>query len=398
MYKKDFPIFKNKSNLVFLDNAASTQKPQYVIDWIKDFLSNDYANIHRWDYFLSEKSEELYHSSKQIVSEFLNCRSWEIIYSYNATYSINLISQSLVNSNFIKNWDSVLLWIREHHANILTWQILSKRFWFDIKYVNVDKNYEIDRKDFQKKYDNTVKVVSLWHVSNVTWKIYDLKKIKSFLRKDTFFMVDWSQSFPNMPIDVQEIWCDCFVFTAHKVMADTWLWVIYLKKDFIKTIEPMISGWWAITDVDEKWYSLPRDYSKFEAGTPNIIWAVSLLKSLEYIKNIWWIQKVREHEQKLVKYALEKFSKLKDKVVLIWPKNTDRVAVFSFFIPTNKNFNNVWEFFSQKNIAIRCGWHCAYLIHKKLKIPWTCRMSAYLYNDFSDIDIFFNRLENLIKS
>lgn len=397
MKKKDFPIFQNNPGLVFLDSAASTQKPKYVIDWVNYFVSNDYANIHRWAYHLSEKSEEIYQESKKIVAEFLNCKTSEIMYNYNATHWFNIVAQSLVNSGFLKKWDKVLLWIWEHHANIVPWQILSKIFGFQIDFIWISKWCEIDRDDFSKKYDKSVKVVSIWHVSNVTGKIYDVKKIKSLLREDTFFIVDWSQSFPNMKIDVQNIWCDCFVFTAHKVMAYTWIGVMYLKKDWIKKLTPMLSGWWAIRDVDLFWHTVPNDYSKFEAGTPNIIWAISLLKSLEYVKSIWWVQKIREHEQKLIKYSLDRFTKLKDKVKLIWPKTKDRTAVFSFFIPENKNFNNIWEIFAQHNIAIRCGGHCAYPIHKDLNIPWTCRMSAYLYNDISDLKNFFDILESIVQ-
>lgn len=394
-YKKDFPIFQNNPWLIYLDNWASTQKPQMVVDWVSDFISKYYANIHRWSYDLSEKSEEFYFQSKKKLGEFINCKSSEIIYSYNSTYSINLVAQSLCKSKFLWKWDSVLLGIREHHANVMPRKLLAEEYWFDIEYVSIDKNYDIDWQDFDKKYDNTVKVVSIWHISNVTWKIYDVEKIKTLLRPETFFMVDWSQSFPNIPVDVQKIWCDCFAFTWHKAMAYTGIWWIYLKKDWIKELTPMISWGWAIQDLDVDFYQLPTTVSKFEAWTPNIIWAVSLLKALEYIESIWWMKTIRNHEQEIVNYCLPRFEQLAEKVQLIWPKTTDRVAVFSFFIPQNSNFNNVWEIFAEKNIAIRCGWHCAYPIHKSLKIPWTCRMSAYIYNDIDDIDKFFEVLSNI---
>jgi len=238
--KKDFPIFKNNPWLVFLDNAASSQKPQYVIDGVSEFVAHDYANIHRGLYSLSEKSETTYHHSKELVGELLNCKASEIIYSYNSTYAINLIAQSLVISDIIKSWDIVLLWIREHHANILPRQILAERKGFTIEFFNINDEYEIDRNDFDQKYSDTVKVVSVAHVSNVTGKIYDVKKIKSKLRDDTFFLVDGSQSVPNFPVDVQDIGCDCLVFTGHKMMAYTGIGVIYLKKEWIKKLVPII--------------------------------------------------------------------------------------------------------------------------------------------------------------
>ena len=394
--KKDFPIFKNNPWLVFLDNAASTQKPQYVIDGVSEFVASSYANIHRGLYSLSEKSEEAYHHSKELVGELINCKASEIIYSYNSTYAINLIAQSLVISDILKAWDIVLLWIREHHANILPRQILAERKWFNIEFFTINDEYEIDRNDFDQKYSDKVKVVSVAHVSNVTGKIYDVKKIKSKLRDDTFFLVDGSQSVPNFPVDVQDIWCDCLVFTGHKMMAYTGIGVIYLKKEWIKKLVPIIRWWGTIEDVSVEWHTLVGNSDKFEAGTPNIIWAVSLLKALEYIKSIWWMEKIREHEQKLVKLCLDWFKKFQDKVEILWPLNSDRVAVFSFVLANNTNFNNIGETFAGANIAIRCGGHCAYPLHKHFKKPGTCRMSAYVYNDEQDVAKFFDILAKIV--
>ena len=405
MIKKDFPIFKNNPWLVFLDNAASTQKPQYVIDGVSEFVASSYANIHRWLYSLSEKSEEAYHHSKELVGELLNCKASEIIYSYNSTYWINLIAQSLVISDILNAWDVVLLWIREHHANILPRQILAQRKGFTIEFFNIDAQYEIDRKDFDQKYSDKVKVVSVAHVSNVTGKIYDVKKIKSKLRDDTFFLVDGSQSVPNFPVDVQDIGCDCLVFTGHKMLAYTWIWAIYLKKERIKKLVPIIRGWWTIEDVSIEWHTLAGNSDKFEAGTPNIIWAVSLLKALEYIKSIWGMKKIWEHEQKLVKSFLQKLrdkgrgTRWKDSPIeIIWPLTPeDRVAVFSFTLSNTTNFNKIGETFAEANIAIRCGGHCAYPLHKRFQKAGTCRMSGYIYNDEADIKAFFDVLEGLVK-
>ena len=394
--KKDFPIFANNPWLVFLDNAASTQKPQYVIDGVSEFVGSSYANIHRWLYSLSEKSEEAYHHSKELVGELLNCKASEIIYSYNSTYGINLIAQSLVVSDILQKWDVVLLGIRDHHANILPRQILAQRKWFTIEFFTITDEYEIDRDDFDQKYSDKVKVVSIAHVSNVTGKIYDVKKIHAKLRDDTFFLVDGSQSVPNFPVDVQDIDCDCLVFTGHKMMAYTGIGVVYLKKEWIKKLVPIIRWGWTIEDVSTEGHTLLGNSDKFEAGTPNIIWAVSLSKALEYIQSIWWMKKIREHEQKLVKLCLDRFSKFKDKVELLWPSTTDRVAVFSFVLANNTNFNNIGETFSAANIAIRCGGHCAYPLHKRYKKAGTCRMSAYVYSDESDIAKFFETLAKIV--
>lgn len=396
MYKSDFPIFQNNPWLVYLDNWASSQKPKYVIDWVSDFVSNDYANIHRWNYKLSERAEEQYEYSKELIAKFINANPEEIIYTYNANYAFNMIAQSLAFSGFLKKWDSVLLWIREHHSNIVIRQMLAEKFHFEVRFLNILKDYDIDMKDFAKKYDETVKVVSLWQVSNVTWKIYDIAKIKAKINPETFFIVDGSQSIPHMEIDVQNLWCDCFIFTWHKMLAYTWIWAMYLSKKRIKTLSPIISGWWAIEDVSTEWYTLPANLMKFEAWTPNIIWAVSLSKAIEYIQNIGWISAIKEQEDILIDYALKRFAKLEWQVNLIWSKtDSDRVWVFSFTINWFSNQNKIWEVFSEKNVCIRCGWHCAYPLHKYLKIWWTCRMSTYLYNDLSDLETFFDTLEEI---
>ncbi len=400
MLKNDFPVFKNNPWLVFLDNAASTQKPQYVIDGVSEFVASSYANIHRWLYSLSEKSEEAYHHSKELVGELLNCKASEIIYSYNSTYWINLIAQSLVVSDILNAWDTVLLWIREHHANILPRQILAERKGFKIEFFNIDDQYEIDRKDFDQKYSDKVKVVSVAHVSNVTGKIYDVKKIQSKLRDDTFFLVDGSQSVPNFPVDVQDIGCDCLVFTGHKMLAYTGIGVIYLKKERIKKLVPIIRWWWTIEDVSVEWHTLAGNSDKFEAGTPNIIGAVSLGKALEYIKSIWGMKKIREHEQALVHSFIHKLREKgrveSKKIEIIWPlTEKDRVAVFSFVLANNTNFNTIGEKFAEQNIAIRCGGHCAYPLHKRFKKSGTCRMSAYIYNDETDIAKFFEILAKI---
>lgn len=395
-YKKDFPIFQENPDLVFLDSAASSQKPFSVIQWVSDFTSKYYANIHRGVYTISEKSEEIYEKSKEVLSNFLNCKSRELFYTYNSTYWISILAQSLVNSKILQRGDKILLGIREHHSNVVTRQLLAKNIGFTIEFISIDDNYEIDRDDFDKKYNENVKVVSLWQVSNVTGKIYKMKAIKSKLRDETFFMVDWSQSFPNMEIDVQDIWCDAFVLTGHKVMAYTGIGAVYLKKDRVKKLNPMLAWWGTIKDVWIEWYSLVSSIEKFEAWTPNIIWAASLLYALEYIQSIWGMQVIQKHEEYLVQKFLAWFKKLENKVNLIWPKTSDRVAVFSFFIPSLANFNTVGELFAEKNVAIRCGGHCAYPLHKDLKVPWTCRASAYLYNDQEDIDNFFDRLKDLL--
>lgn len=396
-WKNLFPVFDKHPELIYLDNAASTQKPKSVIDWVSDFLQNDYANIHRWLYSLSERSEELYYESKCKLAELINCKPSEIIYSYNSTYCINLLAQALVNSWRLWKWDKVLLWVWEHHSNILPWQTLSKIFWFKIEFIKEDKNYSIDRKDFDKKFDKKVKVVSVSHVSNVTWQIMEIEKIRQKIWENVFFMVDWSQSVPHFPVDVERIKCDALIMTGHKMMAQTWLGMMYLKRELIKELNPLILWWWTVKDVSIDNFVLQNNADKREAWTPNIIWAVSLLKALEIIEQLGWMEKIREHEKSLVEVLCEWFKKRKDDVTLLWNSILDnRVWTFSFIINNDNNFNKIWDYFSNHNVCVRTWWHCAYPLHKSLNVWWSARISVYLYNTKEDIEKFFEVLDMII--
>ena len=397
-WKKLFPIFDKHPELVYLDNAASTQKPKTVIDGVSDFLKNDYANIHRGLYSLSEKSEELYYESKCTLAKLINCKPSEIIYSHNSTYCINLLAQALVNSWKLWKWDKVLLWIWEHHSNILPRKTLSKIFWFDIEFVNKTEDFQIDWKDFDKKFNKKVKVVSLSHVSNVTWEIMEIEKVREKIWDKVFFMIDGSQSVPHIPVDIEQIQCDALIMTGHKMMAQTWLGMMYLKRELIKELDPLILWWWTVKDVSIDDFSLQNNADKWEAWTPNIVWAVSLLKALETIENIWWMEKIYEHEKSLIKLLCEWFKKRKDKVILLWSLNSDnRIWTFSFIVDDENNFNKIWDIFAEKNICIRTGWHCAYPLHKSLNVWWSARVSTYLYNTQEDIEKFFEVLDEIIS-
>ena len=396
-WKKLFPIFSEHPEIVYLDNAASTQKPKAVIDWVSDFLKDGYANIHRWLYPLSDKSEELYYQSKCALASLINCKPNEIIYSYNSTYCLNLLAQALVNSWKLWKWDKVLLWIWEHHSNILPRKTLSKIFWFKIEFINETKDFQIDWKDFEKKLDKHVKVVSLSHVSNVTWEIMEVEEVRKKIWQKVFFIVDGSQSVPHIPIDIENIQCDALIMTWHKMMAYTWLGMLYLKHDYIKTLDPLILWWWTVKDVSIEDFSLQNNADKREAWTPNIIGAVSLLKALETIEQLGWMEKIRDHEKFLIKKLCEWFETRKDEITLIWNLNADnRIWTFSFIANDNKNFNQLWDLFSNKNIYIRTGWHCAYPLHKSLNVGWSDRVSTYLYNTEKDIEKFFDTLDEII--
>ena len=394
--KKDFPVFKDLS-LVFLDNAASTQKPLYVLDGVKNFYSNSYANIHRGVYDLSHRAEKSYDQSKEKVAKLINAsRKEEIAYTYNSTYALNLITTSLIRLNKLQSWDKVLLSTVEHHSNIVPWLILADIYWIEIDYINIDNDYNLDFSDFEKKYDSSVKVVSITYTSNVTWTIFDLNRLSKKLRNDTLFIVDGSQAVPNFEVDVQELDCDFMFFTGHKMMAETGIWVLYWKTETTKSLSSPISGWGAINWVKSDSFSEAHFPHNFEPWTPNLWWAVSLLKAIEYLESIWGYQAIKKNEEELIKYTLEEFNKIKW-LKLIWSQGIEnRIWVFSFYIPWI-HVNDINDILAENNICIRSGHHCAEPFMNSLEITWTCRLSLYIYNDKNDIDRFFECLNNAIK-
>ncbi len=419
-FKKDFPIFSNHSGLIYLDSGASAQKPAMVIDWIKDFLSQTYANIHRGTYAISEEAEDLYYSSKEACARLLNgleqpmkfCTANEIIYTYNATYAYNMLAETLWYSGILQAWDVVLVDIAEHHANIVPWQMLSQRHGVIVEWLDLDKNFQYNIEDFAKKYTDRVKVVSLSAASNVTGVLYDLTPIAKLLRDDTFFIVDGSQAVPHVPLHmcfgsqeenyIQRL--DALVFTGHKVMADTWLGILYLAKKHIKTLSPARWGGWMIEHVDKQWYKTAAWWQKFEPGTPHIVGAVSILRAIEYIENIGGYTTILEHEKNLVAYTLGRITQ-NNNLNLLGMQTTEytngawltlpRLSIFSL---THKNLPNhirLGETLATEGICVRCGGHCTHPLFALYEQHGSCRISTYIYNDIEDLQKTFDILETL---
>ncbi len=394
-FKKDFPIFNNNKDLVFFDSTASSQKPSMVIDWIKEYLENDYSNIHRWMYDIAINSENLYKKSKEVVAEYLGATDYkEVIYSYNATYALNLLSSSLKKSNFLKKWDKVLLSIVEHHANVVPWLILKEEIWIEVEFVNVDDDFNLDLSDFEKKYDSNVKVISITHVSNVTWQIFDLEEIWKRKRDDTIFIIDASQSVPHFKVDVKKLNCDALFFTWHKVFADSGIWVLWWKKELLNSLTPSFSWGWAIWEVNCDSFTNSSLPDKFEPGTPNMTWAVSLLKAFNYIDSIGWFETIKKYEDELVWYFLEKLSKFDNIKLIGWSVNENRVWVFSLSFE-GIHSNDVADYLAENNIAVRAWKHCAHPLFDKLWYTNSLRASLYIYNTKEDIDTFFDVIWNL---
>ncbi len=397
MFKSDFPIFENNPWLVYLDTTATAQKPKYVIEALCDFYKKDYANIHRWSYMLSEKSEEVYDNSKKKVKKFINASSiQEIIYTYNANYALNILACSLECSGYLKSGDKVLLTITEHHSNIVPWLNLKEKIGIEVEFIAIKDDFSLDMDDFEKKYDDKVKVISFTQVSNVTGEIYDLEKIWKLKREDTIFIVDASQSIPHMQVDVKKLNADFLFFTAHKVMAETWLGVLWGKKEILSNMKSVFSGGWAINWVKEDSYRQAALPSRFEPGTPHISWALTLLKAFEYIESIWGYEAIETYDRELIKYTLEKIKEIPELHLVWWTNLDSRIWVFSFYLD-NFHSLDIAEKLAEANICVRSGQHCAEPLALRLGISSTFRMSLYIYNTFEDIDLFFEELKKIIK-
>lgn len=403
-YKKDFPVFKNNKKLVFLDSGASSQKPKNVIDGVSTFLSKNYANIHRGAYPLSQESETLFESSKQMVADLIGASSKEeIIYTYNATYSFNMLIELLVHNNHIRSWQKVLLAISEHHANIVHRQMLAQKYNFTIDYIDIDANYELDYNDFVKKYTDDVAVVSIGHVSNVTGSITDLARIKDVLRDETLFVVDGSQSVPHLEVNMQAIGCDFFIFTAHKVFAHTGIGILRWRKSLLDDMDPVYGGGDVIKRVTRTDITFAQTPTKFEPWTPNIVGAVSVLEACRYLQNIGGMQSIEHHEEHLCTYVMSKIEKLQQKYpkqlsLIGKPSCEGRIGVFSFVL-----HNGIWpkavgEIMAEHNICVRAWGHCAHPLMDHLDLPnGTVRISLHIYNDEDDVDAFFLVLRTILR-
>lgn len=401
MFKKDFPIFNSHSDLLFLDSASSTQKPNLVIDGMKEFFEKNYSNIHRGAYDLSMISSDLYDKSKKKFAKFIGADSLhEIVYTYNATYALNLIARGLAKTGILTKGDKILLSQVDHHANIVPWQIIAEEYGIEILWIDLNQDGTLNYEDIEKKIKN-VKLISITGASNVSGELLDLDRMSEILNqceKKPLFVVDGSQRFPHFFTDVKKYDIDFFVITAHKIMADTGLWAFYAKKDLLKLLNPAFCGGGAINGVTIDGYSPAWLPFRHEPGTPHIAGAVSFLKALEYIESIGGYEAIEKYERELTKYALEKIKNLPQGVSLIGSKReSHRLWVFSFYFD-KLHPHDVAEQLADHWICVRSGHHCAEPLHHFLHIGASLRVSLYIYNTKEDIDVFFDCLEKIVKN
>lgn len=391
----EFPILKQKVNgkrLIYLDNAATSQKPSIVIQAMNDFYEKDNANVHRGLHELSLRSSFAYENAHEIVGNFINAEQEEIIFTKGTTESLNLLAYTLTKS--LKKGDEIILTEMEHHSNIVPWTQLAKEKGVKIKVVPI-KNYKLDLKQF--KPNKKTKIVSLTHISNVLGTINPIKKIIKLSHKyKALVIIDAAQSISHLKIDVKDLDCDFLAFSGHKMFGPTGIGVLYGKKQLLEKLPPFQFGGGMIKEVSFTKTTFNDIPWKFEAGTPNIAEAVGLVKAIEYINEIG-IENIQAHNQELTTYAIQRLSTIKG-LKIIGPKE-NQLSVISFTLD-NIHPHDVSEVLNAEGIAIRSGNHCAIPLMNALKIQGTNRISLQIYNNLKDIDdliIALNKVKELFK-
>jgi cysteine desulfurase / selenocysteine lyase len=395
--RQDFPILKRKINgnktLVYLDNAATTQKPMSVINAICKYYMNYNSNIHRAVHQLAEEATLEYEKTREKVARFINARSTdEIIFTRNATEAINLVSYSWARTNIRKD-DKVVLTEIEHHSNIVPWQILSLEKGSILEYVGIDDNGYLNMEDYKRHLQsNKVKLISLSHMSNVLGTIVPVNEIIKMAHDQSVpVLVDGAQSVPHMPVDVQDMDCDFMAFSAHKMLGPTGVGVLYVKREILNEMPPFIGGGDMIKEVhknETKYNDLPY---KFEGGTPNIADVIGFGAAIDYLNKIG-MDKVREHEMDVTNYAIEAIAGVKG-VSIYGPSNSNhRGGVVSFNIG-DIHPHDLATIMNDHGIAIRSGHHCAQVLMERLDVAATSRTSFYIYNTKEEVDTFINALD-----
>ena len=390
--KSDFPIFEG-SDLVYLDNASTTQKPQSVLDSINSSYTESNANVHRALYPLGAKATEEYEGARKKISVFIGANSHkEIIFTSGATESLNLLAYSLGND--INPGDEILLSEMEHHSNIIPWQQLAKRTGSKIQYIPVTDDGELDLSQSGHLFNDKTKIVSVTHISNVLGTVNPIKKISSLANQcDAVFIVDGAQGAAHKKIDVKNLGCDFYAFSGHKMLGPTGIGVLWGKYELLDKMDPFMGGGEMIDKVTmttATWNDTPY---KFEAGTPNFIQAIALGAAVDYLEDIG-MDEITNHERQLTSYSLDQLHKIKN--IKIHGSAKSRIGVISFNIK-DIHPHDLAQFLNEYNIALRVGHHCAQPLLSKLNETATARLSTYLYNGEHDIDKLCKALNETIS-
>ena len=395
--KLDFPILDKKirdNNITYLDSAASTQKPRQVIQSISDFLENSYENVHRGMNSLSIDATDLYEKSRDVAKKFINANSPnEIIFTRGATDSINIIANSLAEQ--LKEGDKIIVTELEHHSNYLPWMNLCKKLGLELEIIPISNEGILSEDDIINSCDNTTKVLSLTHMSNVTGQILDIKKIKKEIDDKILVAVDGCQSIAHLKIDVKDLDCDFYSFSSHKLYGPSGIGIMYGKEHILEQLNPPTLGGGMINEVSSDNFSYAMLPNKFEPGTPSIEAAIGFKTAMEYLNSINY-QDYFLNEKKLRLKLIEALNEFKEVEIYGSNEGANYTSIVSFNVK-NQNFNDIATFLDQYGIMIRGGHHCCQPFMKKLGIPGSCRVSFGIYNDLNDIDHFVESMKKTLK-
>lgn len=400
LIRKDFPIFNTEvggHKVVYFDNGATTQRPLPVIQAVMDYVTHQNGNPHRGAHVFAIAASEAYDSSKEVVRDFIHARSErEIIYTRNTTESLNLVARSWGETH-VKAGDHILITIAEHHSNLVTWQRVAEKTGAILDYIYVDKETgHFPESELKKIDDPRVKILAFAQVSNVLGIDFDPKPlIQRAHAHGAIVVLDGAQSTPHKPVDVQDLDCDFFAFSGHKMCSMGGIGVLYGKEELLEEMEPFLRGGDMIDVVKEQHTTFAELPAKFEAGTQYVEGAVSLVAAIKYIQSISF-DEIRAQERKLVTRCLEGMKKLPF-IHIIGPKNPEEKEGLIAFTVEDVHPHDVAQILSADAICIRTGHHCAEPLHKYLGINATCRASFYFYNTEEEVDYFLEKLKNVRK-
>ena len=402
LIREDFPIlnksFNDKEKLIYLDHAATTQKPKQVLKKINDYYLNSNANVHRGAHQLSAKATEEFENARLSIKNYIKAYSEkEIIFTRNATEAINIVAKSWGEKNLKEN-DEILISIMEHHSNIVPWQLLAEKNKCKVKFTKITKEGTLDLEDFKNKLNKNTKIVSLVHISNTLGCCNPIKQISQLARDNgSLVLIDACQSLAHTEVDVKDLNIDFLAGSGHKLCGPTGIGFLWSREEILENMPPLFGGGEMIQDVFEDmstWADLPH---KFEAGTPAIAEAIGLSEALNYINKLG-LNNIQKYEKELTKYLFEELL-LIDDLNIIGPnpeEDSQRASLASFFI-NNIHSNDIAEILDSKGICIRSGHHCCQPLHKYLNVISTARVSMNFTTTKDDIDIFISKLKETIK-
>ena len=386
--RDDFPILQRviygKYPLVYLDNAATTQKPRQVVEAMTEEYYNVNANVHRGVHFLSQQATELHEASRETVRSFLNARSTsEIIFTRGTTESINLVA-SCFGQAFMKAGDEVIVSEMEHHSNIVSWQLMQERLGIRLRVVPITDDGRLVMDEYVKLFNERTRIVSITHVSNVLGTINPVKDIVRIAHEHNVpVLIDGAQSSPHMKVDVQDLDCDFYAFSGHKIYGPTGIGVLYGKEKWLDRIPPYMGGGEMIKNVSFERTTFNALPYKFEAGTPDYVATTGLAKALDYVTAIG-LDAIEAHERDLTAYAMQRLMEVEG-MHIYGPGIEEHDAVISFQVG-NIHHLDMGTLLDRLGIAVRTGHHCAEPLMRRLGIEGTCRASFALYNTREEVD------------